>query len=89
MKLSRDKKRVIIRHTDRSGDLLLQGGVCGQVSTYAVAEVIAATGLRSLAEIIAADPGDEAPIGGGMTIAMAIHERLGDGKIVRRGVRVA
>lgn len=80
MKLTR--KSVIIDTTNRIGDCLEAGGICGRRVAYPIHLAEAATGLTR-AELAAAEPSEKISLGG-MSLAQLIEWRV-PGRVVRRG----
>lgn len=84
MKTTQDGSRVLIERTDRKLGCLLQGGVCGRVTSYQVADVCRVTGLEP-DDMEDAELSDSAPAYDYITVGEAIQHNLGDGHVVRRG----
>jgi hypothetical protein len=83
MKITKNNN-VLIDYTTTCNGMLVQGGVCGRVTSYPLSGVIKATGLTR-EQIAVAEPTDEAPAyGAGVTISEACGIEM-EGKIIRKG----
>ena len=79
------KQSVLIETTNTEGGMLEQGGGCGRVVAYPLADTMTATGL-SREELSDADADDRAPAyADGVTIRQACEREM-TGRIVRCGV---
>jgi len=76
---------VIVERTDMKFDCLLQGGICGRVSSYPLADIIRYTELNNRDEVEAANLDDIIDSDGGNRVGEVIQNQLGDGRIIRKG----
>jgi hypothetical protein len=87
MKITKSNN-VLVEETTRCNGMLVQGGICGRVTSYPLAGVIKATGLTR-EQIADAEPTDNAPAyGAGVTISEACSIEM-DGRIVRKGTIIS
>lgn len=83
MKITKSNN-VLLEETTIINGMLMQGGICGRVTSYPLEGVIKATGLTR-EQIAAAKPTDNAPAyGDGVTISQACEIEM-EGTIIRKG----
>ena len=86
MRLTKNKKKVILDTTNLIHGCLEQGGVCGRLDLYDTRQVLALLDV-SLAELIALDQFDYAPDFPEANIKSAIEWHL-EGKCYRKGTLI-
>ena len=86
MKLSKDKKRVMIETTNRAGNCLEVNGICGRIDTYDAKEVMDLLNV-TLDELIELDECDYITAYP-MTNVQDLIEHDLKGKCYRKGVEI-